>query len=668
MANGRGRFGFKGFATQRREALARGEIRPMGGRRRKENIEEAKRLRAEFKQRAEVTVQSKAEVQPEKPAQSPQPSTSQQLVQAQKGTGFEDDAFARRIADSRRREQEFFGSEGFQRIERVSGVITGGGAVTLEERDPGIGRLSQRVVSGFAGLPFNLAGAGLSTGEKIGATIEGLSKKENRQNTIAELNRASERKEFRDTFDPRTEKGQATFISAGISAGLMAGSSTVLKGKASVSKPSAGKSARTQAQVTQLTKKAPVKVKIGQKASTQLKTSQGTIKAQQFEGTGRVFTKLPGRTLGRIQTKVATKFPKVKQPGQKTFRVRGTASAKTTLKAQAEGTAIRSGDISSAGKLFTKKTTTPFKGSGKFGSQQQVTSGKGVTGIKGTVKTTSPKTITKIEQVTKFEPIKGIKFTKGIKFKKGVTQETPKGSFKTQSITRIDGKNIGLEKGLALGKKGALGKFGQQLQQPQPKISTQPKFNIDQGSLFKTQVEAIAPKVISTTPGSFKLAIPSSRNISLGSSIINQRDLGKDLIDQQTIVDTGQKGKGRQGFTSSFIQSQTTGQTNIPAITTIQDQELKQVPEITTITTPAIPFIRSGGGFGAFGVVPFLPAGGLGSRTRKGKRRRQPKARTPSLFSKVFDITGKRSRFGEISGLGFRPILAPKKKKKRRKK
>jgi hypothetical protein len=55
------------------------------------------------------------------------------------------------------------------------------------------------------------------------------------------------------------------------------------------------------------------------------------------------------------------------------------------------------------------------------------------------------------------------------------------------------------------------------------------------------------------------------------------------------------------------------------------------------------------------GIIP-LPGMSGGGWGKVGKRKRQPKQYTPSAFAASFGVKGKKSKYGELSGLGIRPI------------
>ena len=96
----------------------------------------------------------------------------------------------------------------------------------------------------------------------------------------------------------------------------------------------------------------------------------------------------------------------------------------------------------------------------------------------------------------------------------------------------------------------------------------------------------------------------------------------------------------------------------------------KIIPKTTTILIPKIPILP----IPNIGPPKLFPSIKSSKKILKKETKRiQPKKRTPTLFSQAEGITGKRSKYGEISGLGIRPIIKevkkmPKKKRRRKKK
>jgi len=81
--------------------------------------------------------------------------------------------FEQRVKEQTKRQEEFFESPGFQRIEKVAGRLTLGFGKPLEERTlPG--KVAQLTVAGFAGFPIALGGGISLAAEKIGLTGEAL--------------------------------------------------------------------------------------------------------------------------------------------------------------------------------------------------------------------------------------------------------------------------------------------------------------------------------------------------------------------------------------------------------------------------------------------------------------------------------------------------------------
>jgi len=173
---------------------------------------------------------------------------------------------------------------------------------------------------------------------------------------------------------------------------------------------------------------------------------------------------------------------------------------------------------------------------------------------------------------------------------------------------------------------------------PSPKVSSvRPAPTTTQKSDFQTSTSSFTIETKSRTRGpQLKQGIITSQNLS---PQVSQMAIG---------------GKSRLGQRDMTISKQ--AQIQLPREATQTDERIFLIPSYGgggasyTYTTPKLP------PFFFPPLPPMLPSGGGGSRKQRGKRRKQPRAYTPSGYSLVTGLTGKPTRGGIVSGLGPRPL------------
>ncbi len=118
------------------------------------------------------------------------------------------------------REREFFGSEGFGRVDTLASVMTGGGGFPREQRSF-VGQAAQTTAFNFLSLGPGLVGTAFFTGGKIAAAAEVSSLPGGRESLEQEQRRAVT--SIPGEFDPRTPGGLANLATVGVLVGVGAG-------------------------------------------------------------------------------------------------------------------------------------------------------------------------------------------------------------------------------------------------------------------------------------------------------------------------------------------------------------------------------------------------------------------------------------------------------------
>jgi len=122
-----------------------------------------------------------------------------------------DDPFTQRVMVSQARQQTFFQSEGMQNIRNVAMLSSYG--LNAYSGNEWVRQTKENVAFGLMSWPIALAPAFISSGEKLAATGEGLSRSDSRQQTFVELGRAG-KETLSTTMNPLTPEGASTYILA----------------------------------------------------------------------------------------------------------------------------------------------------------------------------------------------------------------------------------------------------------------------------------------------------------------------------------------------------------------------------------------------------------------------------------------------------------------------
>lgn len=160
-------------------------------------------------------------------------SPSSNNIQNEKETGFE-----RRVRESQEREERFFNSEGFKRIDKTANILTGG--KPYESRGLA-GKFTQGATKGLLAGGIGLAIVPIVAGEKIAATGEGLFR--NPRDTSRELFFAF--KKTPGQFNPTKPEGLVNLGNVAIGA-LALRPSLAKPGNVNVASKSYSKSITTQ--------------------------------------------------------------------------------------------------------------------------------------------------------------------------------------------------------------------------------------------------------------------------------------------------------------------------------------------------------------------------------------------------------------------------------------
>lgn len=413
-------------------------------------------------------------------------------------------------------------------------------------------------------------------------------------------------------------------------------------------------------------------------------TPKGVIQQSTISGVGTKSLQLPGLP-GRIQTRVERAFPKLPKLREQDIQLVGKVTTKQTKKGD--------GEFVVTGRTFTEEVSgEPFFTGGRFtrlGTGKPAQFGEPeftlAIGKGGTPRTDfTSRTLSKSVETLRVPPPKGQDFG-GLRgfdvFSLGVTKAgrqrgfslTAGRAFEPLKPSRII-KDGGLE-----GPKITFQDPSRPLLKARPTsdfqslatIKPQIEAGVSQAKLPKTKTISISPV---TRPGR-TIGVSTKKDDPLIVSGFQTSIFKETKPSQQTDVSAtlglGQiakeRGKPRTlqitspreitvPSSSLFLDTPTTTETNI-------FQQRGGLPGLTTTQLfPRQPGFPKGVPFG----LPFISLGG-GGRRRKVKRKARGRrvSFTPSLTALALDLRGSRQPFGELSGLGIRPI--PTKRRKRRK-
>jgi len=596
-------------------------------------------------------------------------------------------AFEQRVTESQERQKKFFESEGFQRVQRVANIMTTRGTLKLTKKGFKIdtskvkpfeerswaGKTGQLIVGGTMASPIGLGGSLPMVGEKLSATGEGLvASRRTRKNVFKEYKRSFDKKEFKETFDITKPKGAATYTSAAVSAGLIAGTKLYMKQQPTTSKTTSTSKATAKV----IAKEKPIKV------TKEVRTPWGekvTAKQtfQDIVGKGKVYRIYKGIKVGKGKPYVykgeseITKFPS--ESGF--YKTRGDIVTKSSQKVR-----VTSGKITRVSKI----KTVPTKSAGIY---EPVTTegGSSFTTSVGVVKTGGVKA--------------------GVEVSFGRTKpflQTPTGDIyltKTTgavrtptTLTKVSSQGLYLKpqlKGVLAEKGGSVPRI---VQTPKPTTTpsfTPSKFNI--GTQVATELKGTVPQTISPYPA-FQGTSPfipyyqtqikkSDLKLSTDStSKVTPKPVDLTLPeDTDLVIDTGKpvvvsKGRSRGKTLQIGLPTQTQIQQPTQITTPITTPDLKQKQIIQPKTPPfQLPTFEYAPSYpvGFSFPAPFLPDGGGGRRFKIKTPKYQPKQYIPTAYAQFAKITAKKLtpkiKIGELTGLGVRPIITKKKKKRRKK-
>lgn len=597
-----------------------------------EDLEKREKLKEEFISKKETTLQRIA------PQLTPKYTP---LSQEQREQGF-----YKRVYNLQERDKKYFGSAGMGRIREFAGAIAVSG-----RSDLGGGGLfpkgtSTEIAAGVIGTPFYISGSLLSAGGKIGATAEALTISPTiRKETGREYLRAVG--EIPKSFDPTTPTGAATLVTAIGTAGFLG---KYRGGSISQSKTlSGGRFTEQRAIVKQieiqesgLNKPAKV-IGVGE-TSLNIKglPSQFGLRKQTFKFGGEAES---------ITTQTKYTGGKIDIPLQKDIRIGFDLKGGQLQKGAYQSRLTFESSKQPAQKVYIGGTFSGIsgKGGGIFASR-----GGGTTATRQF----TTKSIFTTKRIGKNQFVEVTKQSY-----RGITKEFVKGIESKPTLIKGGGLSIKLQKPkITITKIGKRGQFSLTQERPTSPIKIEsPKaiigdFNL--ASQLKADISGVGKNLVTSSIRAKPLLTSVPLNIFKEETIISTKIATKQIQTPATKTITSQTIKPTQKI--GTIQESITSQ---PQITKQITEPLLDIPITPTPIAPSF-------NFGRF----ILPSGNLlgGSLSPKRKiyRRKvkQPKRRTPTAFAFTFGIKGQRNPFGELTGLGVRPLLSKPKKKKRRRK